>query len=200
MPFTTYTELQDAIKNWLARDDLAIFIPDFIRLFEAVAGRKLKVRPQETVVTLTPVSGVATLPSDYLGYKRVTWTGSTRRELTYVVPTVFQSDYPEQPSGVPSEFTIEGSSLKVAPLSDSPIELLYSQRTAALSSALNWLYTNHYDVYLFGSLCEANAFDKAIDAAGLWKGRRDEGFDEIGKLDFNERSNMRMRVVGSATP
>jgi hypothetical protein len=33
-----------------------------------------------------------------------------------------------------------------------------------------------------------------VDAAGLWKARRDEVFDEIAKLDFNERQGMAIRV------
>ncbi len=89
MCLTTYANLQSSIASWLARDDLTAYLPDFITLFEAVAARKLKVRLQESVTTLTPVVGVVTLPSDYLGYRRVTWTGSPRRELTYVAPPTF---------------------------------------------------------------------------------------------------------------
>ena len=196
MSFSTNADLQTQIGNWLARDDLVTYIPDFVRLFEAVAARKMKVRPQQATTTLTPTSGVAALPSDYLGYTRVTWTGTARRELDYVPPPVFQFDFPTQPTGTPSVFTIEGSNLKVMPSNDTALEFVYFQRTGPLVSALNWLYTNHFDAYLFGSLCEANAFDKAVDVAGLWKARRDEVFDEIAKLDFNERAGMTMQIMG----
>lgn len=196
MSFSTYADLQSQVANWLARNDLTTYIPDFIRLFEAAACRKLKVRPQQTLTTLTPSSGAATLPADYLGYVRATWTGSPRVELTYTPPTLFQSDFPSQSVGTPSVFTIEGTSLKVMPSSDTALEFVYFQQTAAIESALAWLYTTHPDAYLFGSLCEANAFDKQVDAAGLWKARRDEVFDEIAKLDFNERQNIAIRAVG----
>lgn len=201
MSLATYTDLPTQIANWLARDDLTAYIPDFITLFEASAQRRLKVRPQETVATLTPTAGVATLPNDYLGFKRVTWTGSPYRELTYVTPTYLNAAYPDQSAGTPANFTIEGSSLKVMPLDNSALSLLYFQRTAALSTALNWLYTNHPDAYLFGALCEANAFNKgkAFDTASLWKQRRDEVFDEIQKLNFNEPQGLAIRVMG-ATP
>lgn len=196
MALASYSDLQAQIANWLARDDLTTYIPDFITLFEAAAARKLKVRPQETTTTLTPSSGVATLPTDYLGHRRVTWSGSPVHELDYLPPPVWANYYADSSAGVPTIFTIEGSSLKVKPLSDTALTFTYSQKTAALSGTLNWLYTNHPDAYLFGSLCEANAFDKAVDAAGLWKARRDEVFDEIAKLDFNERSGMTVRVMG----
>lgn len=196
MSFSTYADLQTQVGNWLARDDLTTYIPDFIRLFEAAACRKLKVRPQQALTTLTPSSGSATLPTDYLGYVRVTWTGSPRSELTYTAPTLFQSDFPTQPAGIPCVFTIEGTSLKVMPSSDTNLEFVYYQRTAAVETTLAWLYSNHFDAYLFGSLTEANAFDKKVDIAGLWKARRDEVFDEIAKLDFNERANMAVRTTG----
>jgi len=198
MALSTYADLETSIANYLARDDLATYIPDFITIFEAAACRRLRVRREETTTTLTPSSGVATLPTDYLGHRRVTWLGSPIRELTYVVPTILTQDYPTQPVGTPSEFTIEGGNLKVMPSSDSSIELLYYQKTAAISGTLNWLWTNHPDAYLFGSLCEANAFNKgqAFEAASLWEQRRDKVFNEIQTQDFNERSGMSMRVVG----
>jgi hypothetical protein len=82
---------------------------------------------------------------------------------------------------------------------DTPLTFDYFQRTPALSSALNWLYTNHPDAYLFGSLCEANAFNKgqAFQDASLWKTRRDEIFQEIFMLDFNERQGMAIRIMGN---
>jgi len=198
MAITTYAELQSAIASWLARDDLTAYIPDFITLFESAAARRLKVRLQETITTLTPSSGVATIPSDYLGHRRVTWTGSPIHELAYVAPPIY-AGYLESGSGVPSVYTIEGSNLRLAPSDDNDLTFEYYARTAAVSGSLNWLFTNHPDAYLFGSLCEANAFNKDVDPAGLWKARRDEVFDEISRLDFNERQGMAVRVYG-ATP
>ena len=198
MAFTTYAELQTAIADWLARDDLTAFIPDFITLFECAAARKLKVRLQETTATLTPSSGVATIPSDYLGYRRVTWTGTPVHGLEYVAPTLYAT-YIDTGSGIPTVFTIEGSSLRVAPSNDTDLTFDYFQKTPAVSGSLNWLFTNYPDAYLFGSLCEANAFNKNVDAAGLWKARRDEVFDEIARVDFNERQGMAVRIIG-ATP
>jgi hypothetical protein len=195
MAITTYAELQAAIASWLARDDLTSYVPDFITLFEAAAARRLKVRLQESTTTLTPSSGVATIPSDYLGHRRVTWTGSPIQELSYVAPSLY-SGYLESGSGTPTVFTIEGSSLRVAPSDDTALTFDYYAKTAAVSGSLNWLFTNHPDCYLFGSLCEANAFNKDVDPAGLWKARRDEIFDEISRRDFNERANMGVRVVG----
>lgn len=195
MSLATYADLQAQVANWLARDDLTTYIPDFITLFECAAARKLKVRLQETTATLTPSSGVATIPSDYLGYRRVTWTGSPTQELSYVAPPIY-AGYIDDEANNPRVFTIEGTNLRVAPSSDTDLTFDYFQKTAAVSLSLNWLYTNHPDAYLFGTLCEANAFIKNADNAGLWKARRDEVFQEIAMLDFNERQGMAVRVMG----
>jgi len=195
MAFTTYAELQTSIADFLARDDLTAYIPDYITLFECDAARKMRVRLQETTATLTPSSGVATIPTDYLGHRRVTWTGTPIHELTYVTPSLY-SAYIDSGSGTPVVYTIEGSNLRVAPSDDTDLTFDYYQKTAAVSGALNWLFTNHPDAYLAGSLAQAAAFNKDFDKAGLWKGRADEIMRDISLLDFNERQGMAVRVYG----
>lgn len=199
MAFTTYAELQTAIASWLARDDLTSNIPDFITLFEAQAARKLRVRPMETTATLTPSSGTAALPTGYLGHRRLTWTGSPLAELMYVHPTYLRALYPTTPSGTPAHFTIEAGNILVRPTSDTNLELLYYAKTGALSSALQWLFNNHPDAYLYGSLAEAHGFNVDVAQMALWTQKRDEVYAEIEKLDFRERANMAVRVIG-ATP
>jgi hypothetical protein len=53
----TYSSLQTAIGDWLARSDLSANIPDFITLFEAEANRTLRTRSQETTILLYPQAG-----------------------------------------------------------------------------------------------------------------------------------------------
>lgn len=199
MALTTYAELQTSIGSWLARDDLTSVIPDFITLFEAAANRRLRARQQETSTTLTPASGSVTLPTDYLAYKRVTWTGSTRIELEYVHPSVLQSYYPDTPSGTPTIFTIEGSTLKIRPTSTTDLEFEYFQKIPVLSTTntTNWLLTAHPDLYLFGSLCEAELFNKDAEKALVWKQRRDACYEEIEKLSEKTKGPASIRVMGT---
>ncbi len=196
MTFSTYADLQSNIATWLARDDLTAYIPDFIRLFECVAARKMGVADAEASTTLTPSSGTIALPTDLLGIKRVTWTGRPRVDLIYAHPSYLEGLYPDTPSDTPRFYTVEAGNLKVRPLSDTSLDVVYWQRTAAVSGTLNWLYTKHPDAYLFGSLCEAEAFNKDAEKAVLWKARRDEAFDEILKSDFNRRGQMQVRTFG----
>jgi hypothetical protein len=181
MTIATYADLQTAVANWLARSDLAANIPDFIMIFEAVANRRLRVRQQESAATLTPSSGVATLPADYLTWRRVTWTGSTNRP--------------------PRLFTIEGATLTVAPSNDTALTFDYFQKVPALASGnpANWLLAAYPDLYLFGALAEAHGFVKDTESLTLWASRRNELFDEIERLDAKTRGPAGIRVMG-ATP
>lgn len=200
MSLTNYSDLQTAIATWLQRTDLTATIPDFISIFEATANRRLRVRQQETTTTLTPAVGVLTLPTDYLSHRRLTWTGTPRRELSYVEPSWLQGAYPNIPTTFPSVFTIEGGSIKIMPTDDTntAVELVYFAKIAALSTGntTNWLMTAHPDLYLFGTLTEAQAYAVNVDNAALWKARRDELFDEIETLSNRTRGAGSIRTMG----
>ncbi len=198
MTIASYSDLQTAIGSWIARGDLTSNIPDFITLFEGAANRRLRLRGQETAATLTPSSGVATLPTDYLAWRRVTWTGSTNCELEYVHPSYLHALYPTAAADTPRLFTIEGSTLTVRPSNDTALTFDYFAKISALSgtNTSNWLLTAAPDLYLFGSLAEAHGFVKDPDSLGLWKARRDEIFDELERLDTKTRGQSAIRVIG----
>src|SRR3990167_854808 len=200
MAITTYSEIKTAVATWLARDDLANPIVDFVTLFEAAANRRLRVRQMEASADLTPASGEVALPSDYLAWRRVTWTGSTRVELEYAGPSWLQAAYPDTPAGTPKYFTIEGSTLLIRPTSTTDLEFLYYQKIPVLSdtNTTNWLLTAHPDLYLFGALTEARLFARNIDQAALWKTRRDELFEEIQMLSNKTRGAGAIRAIGQA--
>lgn len=196
MSLTTYAELLSAAATWLGRDDLTTQLPDCVTLFEKAANRRLRVRQQETSTNLTPSSGSATLPTDYLQWRRVTWAGSTRIELGYVEPSYLQAAYPTSPTDVPRLFTIEGETLKIRPVDDTELEFLYYAKVSALSSGANWLFTANPDLYLFGTLCEAAMLTSDPERAVIWKQRRDELFDEIVLLSNKTRGAGQIRVMG----
>jgi len=198
MTIATYSDLQAAVGSWIARNDLSSNIPDFIALFESAANRRLRLLQQESTATLTPSSGVAALPADYLAWRRVTWTGQFPRELEYVHPSYLHALYPTLPAGVPRLFTVEGGNLTVAPKDDTALSFDYFQKIPALSSTTtsNWLLATAPDLYLFGALAEAHGFVKDAESLALWKSRRDELFDEIDRLDVKTRGQSGIRVIG----
>jgi hypothetical protein len=203
MSLSTYADLLQSITNWLGgRPDLTAFYPDWIVAFEAAAARRLRVRPMEKIVLLTPVASQAALPADYLAVRRLTWTGNPRVDMNYLPPSMFQTYYPTLHSSnasvhSPQSYTIEGSTITISSTNTSPIELDYYAKNAAVSGALNWLWTNYPDAYLFGALAESGGFTRDNEATAVWKVRRDEVLDEIKMVDFRERpASMSVRVMG----
>jgi hypothetical protein len=194
MPLATYADLQGAIASWLARDDLGAAIPDFIAMFEAVANRRLRVRQMEHTAALTPIAGAATLPADYLVWRRV--TRADGRELDYAHPSWLQAAYAETGQGAPRVFTIEGASVKLRPADGAPVTLSYVRRIPPLADGANWLFAAHPDLYLFGALTEAQAFMADAEKAALWKGRRDELLAEIETLAQKGKAPGQIRVTG----
>lgn len=198
MALTTYSGLQAGFTSWLKHSLYADNYPDFITLFEATANRKLRTRFQETATTLNTTNGAVALPTDFLAVRRVTWNGSSKRELEYVAPDFLQAAFPTNPQDVSQVYTIEASTMRIRPIDDSTdIILLYVKTITALSSTntTNWLLTSHPDLYLFGSLVEAEAFGVNDERMPMWKARRDEIFDELNKLSPASRGIGGIRVL-----
>lgn len=196
MTLSTYQGLKDLLDGYLGNTLFTGNYDDLIALFEASACRKLHVREVTATAPIVMTGGVGPLPADYLTTKKVTWTGAPVGVLQYVVPAYLDALYGNVPQGIPRHYTIEGGNIRVGPSSDSSLDLLYVQRTPALNGTLNWLFTKNPDAYVFGSLCEIEAFGINDERAAFWKLRRDEIFDEILKQDFNHRGPMAIRVMG----
>lgn len=163
MAITTYAELKTAVQAWFyGRDDLSDYVADFITLAEGHFNRELRVREMVAVTDLTPSSGAVTLPSDYLGYKRVVEKASTRRPLTYIVPEAADHLYSSSAAGLGVNFTIVGDTLYTYPAASNDVELTYYQEIPALSDAntSNWLLAKYPNLYLRAAQMMAAEFAK----------------------------------------
>jgi len=159
----TFTDLKsDIVLFYKNRTDIAASANSIIAYSESYLNTKLRCREMETVVTLTPVSNVCTLPSDYLEYKRVVEVASIRRRLEYITEDAVDALYPTRDSGLSSNFTIVGNSLTALPMSSNDIELTYYQQIPALSESntTNWLLTRFPNLYLHTGLMYAAELTK----------------------------------------
>ncbi len=198
MSLSTYAELQTGIDNWLDHQLFSARSPEFITLFESTANRRLRVRQQESSTTLVPASGDAALPTDYLSWRSVRWEGATPVTLEYVTPDYLSARFPTVTSDTPIQFTIEGSTFSTRSSDATNVTFKYFAKVPALSvsATTNWLLTAHPDLYLFGSLVEAEAFGVNDERIGLWKSRRDEIFTEIEMLSNKTRGAGVVKVMG----
>ncbi|RUW04046.1 MAG: hypothetical protein E5X94_00625 [Mesorhizobium sp.] len=175
MAITDYASLKSTVLDWSARGDVAAIVDDTIRFTtdylnfggQDPQDEPLRCREMEVVTSLTPASGVCTLPTDYLQYRRVVEDASTRRELTYITPDQAEVLWPSRFGGLGSNFTIIGSSLYTFPLVSNDVELTYYQKLANLdgTTTTNWLITKAPQVYFRGCLMFISDYVRDNDEA-----------------------------------
>jgi hypothetical protein len=187
MSISNFGELKAKLSATLFH---ARFAPQYANatiMFEAAANRRLRVRQMETSTDLTTSSGDVAVPTDYLVWRTVLHTGTNPYiELDYVHPAYLNSTWTEGAEG--KIFTIEGSTFKARPIDDTAdiYEFHYYQKIPTIAdssdAATNWLLTAYPDAYIYGVLTELFALQRNLEAAQLYKARRDETFAEIIQL------------------
>lgn len=166
MALASYSDLQAAIASEMDRTDINSFVPDFILQAEALFNHgadgipALRCREMETIATLTPATGVVTLPADYLRHIRLVEAGSRSWPLDYVTPDAGDRLYPSRPGGISRHFTIIGNDLRLYPATDNDVELTYYAAIPALSdlNPTNWLLKKSPGLYLRATLMAGYEF------------------------------------------
>ena len=168
MAITTYSELQTAIDNWLARTDLSGRSPEFITMAEARMNRELETRSQEKRATSALVVGdpYVTLPTDVRRIRHVRLNTSPRTILDFYSPSAVDTEWAATGTGKPRMYSVVGEELYLRPAPDSTetLEIDYIASISALtdSNTSNTILSRHPDVYLHGALAEA--FGYLMDA------------------------------------
>jgi hypothetical protein len=210
MAITTYAELQTAAANWLDRTDLTARIPEFIELAEASFNRKIRQPDMVTKNDSFSISGqYNTLPSDTLEIIRIVVDVQPVIVLEYLTPEeLAQRRADLTGTGKPYYFTLIGGSSNQLEVLRSPDEtytssIVYYTRIPALtdSATTNWLLTNHPDVYLFGTLVEAEPYLKNDERMPLWMSRLESALTDLrlqGERELHSGASlqMRSRVLG----
>lgn len=193
---TTYTTLQDAIVEYLARDQDATLIarvPTFIQLFEAKMNRMLFVTQMEersttTVDTNSTEPEFISLPSDFQSMRSVRLSGVTGKPRLAFMTTTQLDDYRFATDNVtdqPVYFAIVGSEMELAPTpnEDYEIEMIYRKNIPALAdNSTNWLLTLAPDIYLYGALLESAPYIKEDGRIQTWALGLSSGLDSLNNL------------------
>ena len=187
MAIATYSDLQTAIANFLARTDLTSQIPDFIKLAESRMSRELETRSQEKRVQATLSSGdeYVALPTDLRETREVKLNTAPLTVLQYKSPSQLDTDYKTTGLGKPVAFSIVGDELKLRPVPDTSYtaEIIYIGDIDELSStnATNNILSRHPDAYLSGSLVEAYTYLMDEQRAQIYDQKFNRCLEEIRK-------------------
>jgi hypothetical protein len=200
MSLADYSGLKLSVQAWLGdRTDLATLVDDCILLTESRLNKRLRTRDMETSTTLTPTSGVCTIPTDYLEFRSVEALTNPVRILELIDQGFADDNYGDGTTGTPAFFTINGTSLTIYPPSDDDIRLKYYRTVVPLtvSNTTNWLLTREPRIYLNGCLAEASRYLMS-DRAGYYDGLFEQAVQELMAEDKSgrwSRANMRIRGV-----
>lgn len=187
MSITSYQDLQDAIANFLARDDLTTQIPNFIQLAEARMSRELETREQEKRVqaTLTAGDEYIALPNDLREVREVKLNTSPVKVLSYFSPSGLDTSYASEGQGRPEGYSIVGKEMKLRPIPDSAYtaEIVYIGTLDAISATSTpTLFLRSPDLYLYGALAEAYAYLLDEGRAAQYDAKFTRGMEEV-KVD-----------------
>lgn len=170
MALSTYTELKTTIANWLNRSDLTSEISDdFIVLTEADLNAKLRIRQMHAQTTITIDAETETVPTGFLQVRDFYILSNGQKfPMTFISPAQMDAVKASSTTGVPSSYTILGSTFRFAPRPDSTYSgiLNYYKKFDPLTSSntSNYILADHPAVYLYGSLFHAANFLGGFDA------------------------------------
>ena len=205
MAINTYGTLQTAVANWLDRDDLTSRIPEFISLSEAIFNRALRIRAMETTVSDNTPSGSKedALPTGYLQMREIHLTTSPVVPLSYITPEIMYRIRAGSTSGKPNSYTILGDNILFGPTPDGvySYSMTYYKALDALSDAAptNWAILNAPDLYLYGTLLQAEPFLMNDERVPLWERAFRQAISDLQEQDNKDRhSGSEMRVMNTS--
>ncbi len=210
MALGTFTELKDAVADWLDRSDLTARIPDFITLAEARVNRDLRIRAMEVRSTMTTTADKQyfNLPNHYIQMRNIQLNTNPTAALEYITPEMLDRLYGSSTTGKPRAYTLIGDEIQLAPIPDSAytLEMAFYEKFSPLGDGTggtvvsNWLTENAPDVLLYGALMEAEPFIKNDERIPVWLNGYSNAINKIQKADERDRhsgSAMRVRNIYS---
>lgn len=184
MAIGTYTELQTAAQNWL--DDSAISgdrVKEFISLCEAELKRRLRTFDQEVRSQATLTGEYLNLPDDYHKLRGIHIDGDPDKPVTYESPQFIRRWRDSTGTGTPRYYTIVDGQFQFAPPASSSvtIEIIYIAKLANLSTSAttNWLLDDHPDIYLQGTMAQAEIYGWNDERGVKWLSLFDRSIDQL---------------------
>jgi len=189
---STYSELQTAVENWLARTDLSARVPEFISLAEGQMSRKLWSQEGEKRATTGTTSGdpYIAIPDD-LRYIRAVKLNTDPVSLLRPVPIDYgRWYYAASGKSMPHAYAIYGRTMELFPTPDGAytIEMVYISGIPSLdnSNTSNTILERYPDAYLFGALFNAHEYLMDEERARYYEKKFNRALQEIS--DDYERS------------
>lgn len=196
MAINNYTELQSAITSWLKRDDLTSVIPDFISLCETYLDDDLRTREmiEETTVTPSQVNKYVDLPTGFL--EPIGFVDDHGERLNQVhVEELEQMQYASS-AGRPQFFSITDriNFERKASIALS-YTMFYYKALDLATDGTNGVLTKHPNLYLYGSLIQAEPYLKNDRRITTWN-----ALYEVALKKANNRAQQSLKKLRTDHP
>lgn len=155
LAFEDYTELTDAIADWMNRSDLSGAVQSMVALAEARMRRELAPFFGELSESIICTDGEGGLPDDFSIARRVVYDTRALDNVSAVGAYNITSTLAE-----PYAYSIEKGFLKLWPAVDATVTLLYQPTIPQLSEAspTNDILSAHPDLYFYGAMMFAEGY------------------------------------------
>ncbi len=209
MAFANYEELQQAIADWLDRDDLADHIPDFINLAETRMERECHFLRELDVQDATGVfvSGTSqyALPANTLDLISMRINTDPVRIVEVVSWPQLIAVREHKVGELPAAVAMLGNNMELGPVptTTDTYTIVYRSGLTHLSNAAptSALLTRAPDLYLYGALLEAAPFIEDDAKLARWNAAFERSKHSINQQEWRHRTGggpLRVRpdVVG----
>lgn len=159
MALDSYSGLVSAISGWLDKGStLDARIPEFIALTESRLNKVLEDPEMEVTAIASSAGRSLALPADFGELRSINVGGYRLTQATAAEFSGFNSSL----SGIPRSYSITDGQLWFAPIpaTGSDISITYLRTIPPLTAIAptNWLLTRAPELYLYGSLLEAEGY------------------------------------------
>ena len=159
----------------------------------------------ETVSTaISTVAGTReySLPTGFVQMKEFHLTTDPLTPLSYITPEMMTRLWAGSSKGKPEVFTIIADNVRLGPNPDAvyTTSMLYYKTFTALSASntTSDMLTNNPDVYLYGTLLEAEPFIMNDERVPLWLAAFEKAVSDIQNQDNKDRhSGSQLRVMNT---
>lgn len=194
MTIENYTDLVQAVQDWINRTDIFNQVPVFIQTAESKLARKLRIRAMEETLSTAISDSVIAVPDDYREMKALYVATSTNVKLNRLSLSAMFARYPRSgPTGVPRYFARQADNFVFGPVPDSTYTVtgVYYKKITPLSddNLTNWYTDNAPELLLYGALLEAEPFIKNDERLSVWQSKFDEIWNDIMTEEKAERSS-----------
>ena len=192
MGVLTYDALKLSIAGWLNRTDLTARIPDFITLLEARINRDIRWRKmivRDVVIAPSIDEIYENLPSDFLELKEIRFNTNPPVEPEYCTPSRLNRLRALNPTatGTPRFYTITGQQIVFDRLATGGPELEIASYVKfpvlEENTQTTLLLIEHPDIYLYGSLLQAEPYLKNDERLQVWATLYGNAVDSLESAD-----------------